>query len=278
MTRYAVIAGLSACMTYPAGSLRNAEEQERARHPDLVSLKLELQRAEALGALRDHHARELLGEDYAASPAQTLGRLNEIEGLLFAAVKRHLPRDLREQARSVTDTLISEGYRRGFDPVFLAAVAMTESSFNPRARGMAGEVGLLQLMPGTARWIAEKEGLPLGDDLEASLEDPVLNLKLGAAYFEGLRKDFESRSNRYVAAYNMGGANVRAALAREVEPREYFERVVGRYHELYRSLSDQLKPRYAFAERFSEPTVRADASASQVNSAKLITTASARSK
>ena len=65
--------------------------------------------------------------------------------------------------------------RRGIPPALGHAVATVESGWNPDARGAAGEVGLMQVMPATAAMLGFR-GTP------AELADPATNVRLGIQY------------------------------------------------------------------------------------------------
>ena len=102
---------------------------------------------------------------------------------------------------------IGEAARRaGLDPFLVAAVVREESSFYPRALSRAGARGLMQLMPATARPMAEVRGLPFNaGDL---LDDPGANLEMGAAFLSGLVKEFGD-VRLAVAAYTAGPGRLR---------------------------------------------------------------------
>ena len=61
---------------------------------------------------------------------------------------------------------------------------MEESRFNPNARSWAGARGLMQLMPGTAKFVANSTGMRLKE--RAVLYTPETNLELGQRYIEML--------------------------------------------------------------------------------------------
>ena len=67
----------------------------------------------------------------------------------------------------------------GLDPLFVGALIMAESDWNPRALSRVGARGLMQLMPDTGRRVAEGLGVAVSSDDQ--LFDPTLNLKLGVA-------------------------------------------------------------------------------------------------
>jgi peptidoglycan lytic transglycosylase len=96
--------------------------------------------------------------------------------------------------------------RYGLDPFLVAAVIREESSYYPRALSRAGARGLMQLMPATARPMAEHRGLSFaGGDL---LDDPGANLDIGTAFLAGLLREFKD-PRLAVAAYNAGPGRVR---------------------------------------------------------------------
>lgn len=87
------------------------------------------------------------------------------------------------------------------DPTLLRAVMRRESGFRSRVRSPAGAVGLLQIIPATAGRLAALLALPepLGDQLE----DPRVNIALGAGYLALLLERF-GEPLAAVAAYNAG--------------------------------------------------------------------------
>ncbi len=96
--------------------------------------------------------------------------------------------------------------RASIDPLLVAAVVREESSYYPRARSRVGARGLMQLMPDTARPMAQARRLPV--DSGEFLDDPAVNLELGSAYLAGLLREFGD-PRVAVAAYNAGPTRVR---------------------------------------------------------------------
>ena len=71
------------------------------------------------------------------------------------------------------------------------------------------------------------------DSENINLEDPSLNIRLGATYFAQLRKSFKNNGSRYVAAYNMGSTNVRRLVKNNIEPYIYSGKVLANYKGIY---------------------------------------------
>jgi soluble lytic murein transglycosylase len=88
------------------------------------------------------------------------------------------------------------------DRALLYAFMRQESGFRPDARSPAGAIGLMQLMPATAAYIAKQDGL----DGNPDLLDPAVNLSLGQRYILHLFEQpaVEGDLFRLVAAYNSG--------------------------------------------------------------------------
>lgn len=106
------------------------------------------------------------------------------------------------------------------DANLLRGLIAAESGGNPEAKSKAGAVGLVQLMPATAREEAERMGM--GDYAEERLTEPLLNLRLGAAYLGRLLKRYDGEEAFALAAYNAGPARVRRWRERapDLSPRE----------------------------------------------------------
>jgi soluble lytic murein transglycosylase len=99
--------------------------------------------------------------------------------------------------------------RAALDPFLVAALVREESSFFPRARSRVGARGLMQLMPETARPMAERRGLAFADG--ELLDDPVANLEMGTSFFARLLREFGD-PRVAAAGYNAGPARVREWL------------------------------------------------------------------
>jgi soluble lytic murein transglycosylase len=124
---------------------------------------------------------------------------------------------------------IVRGHARNYelDPALLAAVIYQESKFKADARSSSGAIGLMQLLPDTAKGIAVHTG---GTAFRVDdLYDPELNVRYGAWYLRHLLQKYGDERTA-LAAYNAGQDNVdrwrRAGQAIQfAETRAYVERV-----------------------------------------------------
>ncbi len=99
-----------------------------------------------------------------------------------------------------------DGYR--IDPALVFALIRQESKFNPDAKSWAGALGLMQLMPATASFVARDRRYRSSKRKE--LLDPQVNLSLGQRYIEILRDDAKISGSlvKIVAAWNGGPGNL----------------------------------------------------------------------
>lgn len=88
-------------------------------------------------------------------------------------------------------------------PDLLLAVASAESRFEGRARSDKGAVGVMQLMPPTAREVAAEVGLE-----KWSLEDPFHSALIGGLYLKKMLARYRGDVNLALAAYNAGPTTV----------------------------------------------------------------------
>jgi soluble lytic murein transglycosylase len=97
------------------------------------------------------------------------------------------------------------------DPALIAGVIYAETKFEPRTSS-AGALGLMQILPATADFIAHKSG---GVRFTTSdLATPKINVAYGSWYLRYLLDHYEGDELLAVAAYNGGLANVDAWVAR----------------------------------------------------------------
>lgn len=97
------------------------------------------------------------------------------------------------------------------EPELLAAIIYVESRFDSASKSSKGAVGLMQLMPSTAVWIADK--LEYNNFNLEDLTKPELNIEFGSWYFAYLYHKFDKNLIKAIAAYNAGEKNVRKWIA-----------------------------------------------------------------
>ena len=111
------------------------------------------------------------------------------------------------------------------DPLLLHAIAHVESRHNPQAHSNAGALGVLQVMPATAR----RFGV---EDAADALFDPAVNLEVGAAYLKSLQARFGNDLELVLAAYNAGEGAVERhgrSVPPYAETRAYVRQVLAEY-------------------------------------------------
>jgi len=134
---------------------------------------------------------------------------------------------------------------RDLDPFFVMGVIRAESTFRSHVTSPVGASGLMQIMPTTGEWLAERMGISFEP---YDLFNPAYNIRMGTYYLRHLIGIFDY-TDTALAAYNAGTGNVTNWLGDErysadgvtlhtipfPETREYVERV-NRYTEIYREL------------------------------------------
>ncbi|RME16425.1 MAG: lytic murein transglycosylase, partial [Bdellovibrio sp.] len=112
----------------------------------------------------------------------------------------------------------------GVSPLFVWSIIRAESFFKEDVVSPVGAVGLMQIMPQTARKLSELLGKPLQ---EGSLKDPEVNIKLGTRYLKRLLQQFKGQIPLVAAAYNGGPHRVNNWLHRfgYLEMDEFIEHI-----------------------------------------------------
>ncbi|MBD2846508.1 lytic transglycosylase domain-containing protein [Paenibacillus sp. IB182496] len=136
------------------------------------------------------------------------------------------------------------------EPHLVAAIIRSESNYQTGRESRKGALGMMQIMPETANWIAEQA------DFTVTLDDvhhrPDVAIEMGAWYIQSLQKQFGENRVAVVAAYNAGPGKVSSWLSDGVwdgqldsldevpygETRHYVRRVMfyyNKYKDLYPS-------------------------------------------
>jgi len=153
------------------------------------------------------------------------------------------------------DGLPADAPLAAIDKAAVYAVARQESNFNAAAISRVGARGLMQLMPGTAKEVAQKTGQAYSP---ARLNDPAYNAHLGSTYLASQLDRYDGSLVLAAAAYNAGAGNVNKWLKtfgdpRDkavdpvswieaipfVETRKYTQRVLGNYMVYRARMGDQ---------------------------------------
>lgn len=160
-------------------------------------------------------------------------------GLAFEATRRHLILGMRNHILKANPRVsLAEAYRYAelalaasekypaVDPLFLLAIGLVESGYDPQARSRADARGLYQIWPSTGRLLAHTLGWSYD---EAMLYDPEKNTEAAALYLDVLFSTYKD-PQLVLAEYNGGPLNagyLRAgAAALASETRSYVPRVL----------------------------------------------------
>lgn len=181
-----------------------------------------------------HEIGEVIGGRISLSALQQAGRMRSV-GYRRDEVQRYLERHYRQyvvdtsaaSAEPPSIRQLAEGVihrlarQHRIDPDLIRAIISAESSWRPRVISSAGAIGLMQLMPATAKM--------LGVDPT----DPQQNIEGGVRYLAGLMRMFDGDMDAALIAYNAGPSHARKWRRGEAvlygETRGYLQRVKENY-------------------------------------------------
>ncbi|MDZ7892820.1 MAG: lytic transglycosylase domain-containing protein [Rhodoferax sp.] len=130
--------------------------------------------------------------------------------------------------------LLQEAARKyRLDYELLKALVTTESGFEPAAVSPKGAIGLMQIMPDTARRFGVDSDRWMS--VEAKLADPKINVGIGARYLRLLLDMFPGRTDLALASYNAGEGAVQRA-GNKVPNYKETQNYVATVSELYAAL------------------------------------------
>ena len=129
-------------------------------------------------------------------------------GSLHQHQRTHGQRDRHRQRYPMPfrNEVVAQTREIGIDPAYVYGLIRQESRFVMNARSHVGASGLMQLMPATARWTANKLGLSYSAD---QIDDRATNLLLGTSYLKLVLDEAGGQQALGAAAYNAGPGRMR---------------------------------------------------------------------
>jgi soluble lytic murein transglycosylase-like protein len=128
--------------------------------------------------------------------------------------------------QQIPKSILAESKIYNYDPMFLTALIITESSFNNKARSNKGAIGLMQIIPRTGAALAMEKKMHWKGS--PTLYNPQVNIALGAYYLNKLQNRFGDL-NLALEAYNHGPTKLAKYLKRGYQPRRYSNKVLKIY-------------------------------------------------
>lgn len=166
--------------------------------PQAVPVAYDLSPARSLGSA------VVVPTRYMSSPSITPPSRSHMTSRVLSIIKKHAPKN--RNSKILAEAIVREALAQDYDPLFVAAVIKTESLFNPVARSNKGAQGLMQIMPATGAWLANRESLP-----RQKLTDTGHNLRLGITYLKKLESEYNGDRVFTLVAYNWGPGHVEMA-------------------------------------------------------------------
>ena len=156
---------------------------------------------------------------------------------IYSIVRSHRPDISESETWKLSEVIHEESSKRHLDPLLVLALIQVESSFQPTAVSPMGARGMMQIMPDTGKFLAEtlagEYGIHPAAFKPESLDDPVLNLRLGIYYLHDLRKQFQ-HLNHALTAYNFGPADTQNRLENNLDLSGEFATLVLHFYQRYK--------------------------------------------
>ncbi len=127
-----------------------------------------------------------------------------------------------EHIQEISKSILAESKNYDYDPMFLTALIITESSFDRKARSHKGAIGLMQIVPRTGVALATEKKMEWKG--KPTLYNPKINIALGTFYLNKLHNRFGDL-NLALEAYNHGPTKLAKYLKSGYQPRRYSKKV-----------------------------------------------------
>jgi membrane-bound lytic murein transglycosylase MltF len=132
-----------------------------------------------------------------------------------------------KEKQQLADVVFSECEKYDYDPMFLMAVILTESSFKRKQISSSGARGLMQIRPFVGKSLANKMDMQWeGSDM---LMQPEVNVQMGSRHLFDMILKFKD-VRKAIISYNLGEAELRSRLREDKPlPSSYLNKVMENY-------------------------------------------------
>ncbi len=190
-----------------------------AEHLKLITKSLQIKMNQSLLMSLSSNGDKQKEDYFSSSLSELIKTLNNAENSGFAASEnRHIQKPEEMPLDKIISTAAQE---HDIDPKLIRSVIRAESSFKPDALSKKGAMGLMQLMPETARELGVKDPY-----------NPAENIMGGTKYLKMLINRYSGNLNMALAAYNWGMGNLERNPEKiPKETRDYVSRIYKFYSE-----------------------------------------------
>lgn len=147
----------------------------------------------------------------------------EIEPKELEAINLKSKIDLKAQTTDIDKIIETFAEKYNVDEDFIKAIIKQESGFNPKATSKKGAMGLMQLMPKTAKSLGVNNAY-----------DPWENIEGGVKYLKGFLDKYDNNHELALAAYNAGANAVKryGGIPPYKETQNYVKAIMSNYNKI----------------------------------------------